>query len=170
MTGLSARGRPDHHARRLAIAASVAGLQALAAIYFLVDAVGESHDGSNPLGLLDGLVALALLAGIGFGALAVRRLLADARRHERALDAARGALGELIRERFGEWRLSPSEADVALFALKGCTVAEIAEMRGAASGTVRSQLSQVYAKAGVAGQPMLMSLFLEDLLGEAATA
>jgi hypothetical protein len=29
---------------------------------------------------------------------------------------------------------------------------------------VRSQLSQIYAKAGVTGQPMLMSLFLDDLL------
>jgi hypothetical protein len=29
---------------------------------------------------------------------------------------------------------------------------------------VRAQLSQVYAKAGVGSQAMLMSLFLEDLL------
>jgi len=51
-----------------------------------------------------------------------------------------------------------------MFALKGCTVAEIADMRAAAQGTVRAQLSQVYAKAGVSSQPMLMSLFLEDLM------
>ncbi len=153
------------HRRRAALAGGVAGLQALAAIYFLVDAARELGSGASPLGLLDVLVAIALLAGIAFGALALRRLLADARRHELAFAAASGALGRLIEDRFAAWRLSPSEADVALFALKGCTIAEIAEMRGAAAGTVRSQLSQIYAKAGVAGQPMLMSLFLEDLLG-----
>ena len=52
----------------------------------------------------------------------------------------------------------------ALFALKGCDVAEIAQLRGAAQGTVRAQLSQVYAKAGVTSQAGLVSLFLEDLL------
>ena len=56
---------------------------------------------------------------------------------------------------------------MALFALKGCDVAEIAELRGAATGTVRSQLSQIYAKAGVTSQAMLVSLFIEDLLDTA---
>ena len=70
----------------------------------------------------------------------------------------------MIARRFKEWHLSPAESDVALLALKGVTVLEIARLRGAAPGTVRSQLSQVYAKAEVGGQPMLMSLFLEDLI------
>lgn len=60
--------------------------------------------------------------------------------------------------------LTAAECDVALFALKGCDAAEIARLRGAAQGTVRAQLSQVYAKAGVTSQAGLVSLFLEDLL------
>ena len=53
---------------------------------------------------------------------------------------------------------------MALFALKGCDVAEIARLRGAAAGTIRSQLSQIYAKAGVSSQAMLVSVFIDDLL------
>ncbi|MBI1404002.1 MAG: hypothetical protein GC147_12415 [Porphyrobacter sp.] len=152
----------DDAARRNAvIAVLVVGLQAIAAIYFLADAVRES---GGRLALVDILVGAALLAGTLFGGVMLRRLLAEAERREAALALARGAIGDLIGRRFAAWGLSPSEAEVALFALKGCTIAEIAEMRGSAAGTVRSQLSQVYAKAGVTGQPMLMSLFLDELV------
>lgn len=152
----------DAALRRVWIAGLVVGLQSVAAIYFILDAVGESGIGMLPL--IDIVVGVALLAGSLFGGLMVRRLLDEAHRHAAALTVARGAMGELIDQRFAEWGLSRSEAEVALFALKGCTIAEIAEMRGSASGTVRSQLSQVYAKAGVNGQPMLMSLFLDELV------
>ena len=75
-----------------------------------------------------------------------------------------GSDGGHIAVRFGEWGLTAAEGDVALFALKGCDAAEIARLRGAAQGTVRAQLSQVYAKAGVSSQAGLVSLFLDDLL------
>ncbi len=149
------------------MAVLVVGLQAIAAVYFLADGVQESGTG---LALADMIVGLALLAGILFGGLMIRRLLAEAERGEAARALARGALGALIEQRFTEWGLSRSEAEVALFALKGCTIAEIAGMRGSASGTVRSQLSQVYAKSGVSGQAMLMALFLEDLVDTASVA
>jgi DNA-binding CsgD family transcriptional regulator len=51
-------------------------------------------------------------------------------------------------------------------ALKGLDVAEIAEMRGAAAGTVRAQLTRIYAKAGVSGRAQFAAWFVEDLLGE----
>ena len=139
----------------------VVGLQAIAAIYFLVDAVQES---GGRLALTDFVVGFALLAGTLFGGVMLRRLLLEAERREATLALARGAMGDLIEQRFAAWGLSRSEAEVALFALKGCTIAEIAKMRGSATGTVRSQLSQVYAKADVNGQPMLMSLFLDELV------
>jgi len=143
---------------RVLLAIGVVALQALAAIYFLYDGAAEG------LAMADILVALALLAGIAMGAVAVRRLLAEADRRDRALAAARGALTALMHERFAAWRLSPAETEVALFALKGCPIAEIAVLRGAAQGTVRAQLSQVYGKAGVGGQSGLMALFLDELI------
>jgi DNA-binding CsgD family transcriptional regulator len=109
-----------------------------------------------------------LLAGIILGAAYIMRLLREARIREISVAVAQGALSQILSQRFVDWGLSAAEADVALFALKGCTVAEIADMRSAAQGTVRAQLSQVYAKAGVSSQPMLMSLFLEDLLTDEA--
>lgn len=52
--------------------------------------------------------------------------------------APKGALADLARLRFSDWKLTAAEADVALFALKGCDVAEIAALRGAARRLARS--------------------------------
>lgn len=77
---------------------------------------------------------------------------------------AKGALAEHIALKFTEWQLSAAEAEVAMLALKGFQPPEIARLRGAAAGTVRSQLSQVYSKAGVTSHSMLLAIFIEDLL------
>ncbi len=155
--------------RRLAFPAAILMLQAVAAIYFVVDGIddliAQASRGFDAEIVMECLVAFALAAGVVMGSRYIRRVHAELRRQNRALAAARGALAEHIALRFAEWALTPGEGDVALFALKGCDVAEIARLRGAATGTVRSQLSQIYAKAGVSSQAMLTSLFIEDLLG-----
>ena len=146
----------------------ILALQALAAIYFLVDGVDDmliaARNGFSIGMAMECIVALALLGGVVMGSRLVRGLSAELRRKETALESARGALAEHIAMRFEEWGLTRGEGDVALFALKGCDVAQIAHLRGAAPGTIRSQLSQIYAKAGVSSQAMLVSLFIEDLL------
>ncbi|WP_417613536.1 helix-turn-helix transcriptional regulator [Parasphingorhabdus sp.] len=154
--------------RELIIAIAIVVLQAVAAIFFLVDSV---EDIMLQLGagigfsvILECLVALALVAGVVMGARHTRRLIAEVQRREGALAVARGALADVLELRFSEWRLSAGEAEVALFAIKGCSVAEIAQLRNTATGTVRSQLSQIYAKAGVTSQSMLTSLFIDELL------
>ena len=114
--------------------------------------------------IMECVIAVALLAGTILGARYTQRLLADARRSEQALGMARGAMAQLIELRFAEWNLTRSESEVALFAIKGSTIPDIARLRGSAEGTVRSQLSQVYAKAGVANQTMLLAVFLDDLI------
>ena len=83
---------------------------------------------------------------------------------ERRCAAARGAMSDLVRQRFLDWQLTGAEADVALFALKGFDAAEIAHLRGAASGTTRAQLARIYAKAGVHSQVGLIALMVEDLV------
>jgi DNA-binding CsgD family transcriptional regulator len=80
------------------------------------------------------------------------------------MSIASGALFDLIEARFQEWGLTPSEAEVAMFTLKGLDIADIAQARGSAPGTVRAQMTRVYAKAGVSGRGQLTSLFIEDLL------
>jgi DNA-binding NarL/FixJ family response regulator len=154
--------------RRAALAASFVALQGIAALYFLGDGIDDiaaqmrSAIGVEPI--MECIIAVALLAGTILGARYTQRLLADARRSEQALGMARGAMAQLIDLRFAEWNLTRSEAEVALFAIKGSTIPDIARLRGSAEGTVRSQLSQVYAKAGVANQTMLLALFLDDLI------
>jgi DNA-binding CsgD family transcriptional regulator len=140
--------------------------QVLACVYFVGDALLDQSDPatSGVASAFEIIIALALMAGIILGAAYIMRLIREARIREASVAVARGAMSRILSQRFVEWGLSAAEADVALFALKGCTVAEIAYMRAAARGTVRAQLSQVYAKAGVSSQPMLMSLFLEELM------
>jgi DNA-binding CsgD family transcriptional regulator len=154
--------------RRLLAPVLILALQAIAAVYFLVDGIDDmivqARDGLSIGMAMECIVAIALLGGVVMGSRYVQRLIVELRRKETALANARGALAEHIAMRFDEWDLTPGEGEVALFALKGCDVAEIARLRGAASGTVRSQLSQIYAKAGVSSQAMLVSLFIEDLL------
>lgn len=144
------------------------GVQSAAALYFIVDGVDDvlnqlRHGIAFEL-VMECLVALALLLAVIVSARQLRLTLAQARRQRAALDVARGAMAQLLDAKFGEWGLSAAESDVALFALKGCTITEIASARGAAEGTVRSQLSQVYAKARVTSQATLIGHFVEDLL------
>lgn len=150
---------------------AIVALQAVAAAYFVIDGVEDVlQQASKGFSLeiaMECLVALALLAGVVMGSRYIRRITGELRWKEQLLANARGALGEHIVLRFAEWGLTPGEGDVALFALKGCDVAEIARLRNSAPGTVRSQLSQIYSKAGVGSQAMLMSLFIEDLLDAA---
>lgn len=147
---------------------AIVALQAVAAAYFVIDGVEDVlQQASKGFSLeiaMECLVALALLAGVIMGSRYIRRITKELRWKEQLLANARGALGEHIVLRFAEWGLTSGEGEVALFALKGCDVAEIARLRNSAPGTVRSQLSQIYAKAGVGSQAMLMSLFIEDLL------
>ena len=140
-------------------------LQALACTFFLVDVVGDlAAEGVGLHLAIEAFAVFGLLVAVVLGAFQAREYIAAARRDEAAVAAARGALSELIRMRFGAWRLTPAEADVALFALKGCDVSEIARLRGSAAGTVRAQLARVYAKAGVDSHSALIALFLEELI------
>lgn len=154
--------------KRVAFPVTIMALQAVGAIFFVVDSIEDQIAGTRRGFSFDAamelVIALALLGGIILSARYVARLIRDFRWQEQSLALAKGAIIEHIALRFQEWRLTPGEAEVALFALKGCDVAEIARLRGAAAGTIRSQLSQVYAKAGVTTHAMLVSLFIEDLI------
>jgi len=111
--------------------------------------------------------ALGLVLGIVSGGLALARSMRDQRQAEEKLRRASGAFMDLLRERFGEWGLTPAEADVALFAIKGMSTAEIAGLRNTSEGTVKAQTNAIFRKAGVSGRPQLLSLFIEDLMDAA---
>lgn len=175
MTGNTTQRLHGPANRPLLVAASATvGLQSVAAVFFVIDCYIDFVElGRSPAGIeifLEGGVTLALIGGIALGIHYVRGLIADVGRKEAALSVARGAVADHVRKKFDEWKLSPSEADVAMLAIKGFQIAEIARLRGAAAGTVRSQMSQVYSKAGVSSQSMLVASFLDDLLDGGAAA
>ncbi|MBF9043015.1 helix-turn-helix transcriptional regulator [Rhodobacterales bacterium HKCCE4037] len=108
--------------------------------------------------------ALGLVLGVFFGALFLRASLRRTRAAEEALRIASSAFMDIVEERFAEWGLTPAERDVALFALKGCTLSEIAALRDTSEGTVKAQTNAIYRKANVSGRPQFLSLFVEDLM------
>jgi DNA-binding CsgD family transcriptional regulator len=111
-----------------------------------------------------------LVLGAVLGGLLLRSSLRRTREAENALRAASGAFMELVDDHFTEWGLTAAERDVALFALKGMSIAEIAELRQTSQGTVKAQTNAIYRKAGVSGRPQLLSLFVDELMDAAADA
>lgn len=110
--------------------------------------------------------AIGLVLGVVFGTLAVRHSVRDAARMKSQMRAASGAFMELLEERFAEWKLTPAEHEVALFSIKGLTTAEIAKARATSEGTVKAQTNAIYRKSGVSGRAQLLSLFIDDLMGD----
>lgn len=115
--------------------------------------------------------AFGLLAGVFVGAHTLWQLIEDRNRAEVARDDATRKLRRasiafqaLLDERFVEWELTAAERDVALFALKGFSLGQIATLRDTTEGTVKTQTNAIYRKAGVSGRPQFLSLFIEDLM------
>ena len=160
--------RPTADPRALALTALIA-FQTVCAAFFIVDALQDAT-AQGGLGRMDWHLALELLAtaglvaGILVEAVVLRRMLARAVRTERAMGIAQGALHDLVEGYFRDWNLTPAEADVAAFTLRGYSIAEIAGFRGSAEGTVKTHLNAIYRKAGVAGRGQLVSLLIEDLM------
>ena len=75
-----------------------------------------------------------------------------------------GELFNVMNKQFADWKLSPTEHDVALLLIKGLSMKEIAEVRQVKEKTVRQQATQIYAKSGYAGRHELAAHFIEDLI------
>ena len=153
---------------RLRFAISVTVIQLIAAGFFVADSLIDTQLPAaqlpSDMSWFEAGIAAALFVGVLLGAIQTRRLFREASERERVITVAQGAVAQVITQRFDEWALTSAESDVALFALKGCTIAEIARMRGSAEGTIRAQLSQVYAKAGVSSQALLMATLIDELI------
>ncbi|MBF9033889.1 helix-turn-helix transcriptional regulator [Rhodobacterales bacterium HKCCE2091] len=114
--------------------------------------------------LMEIAAALGLVLGFVLGAILLRSSMHRARSAEDALRAASGAFMDVVEERFAAWGLTPAERDVALFALKGLSLGEIAAVRQTSEGTVKAQTNAIYRKAGVSGRTQLLSLFVDELM------
>ena len=110
--------------------------------------------------------ALGLVIGIVFSAIALIQARQRTVKAEAALRRAQSAFRDVLEERFLEWDLTPAERDVALFAIKGFSTQEIADIRGVSEGTIKAQTNAIYKKSGTHGRPQLLSLFIDELVAE----
>lgn len=154
---------------RIVIAIALA-VQAVCAGFFLSD-IFSSYFGfrRTPIAwelreVIEVGAGIGLILGFALGAVALKRS------HERRLEAearlrlASSAFMDMIEDAFGDWQLTPAERDVALFAIKGLSTAEIAALRNTSEGTVKAQTNAIYRKAGVSGRSQLLSLFIDALI------
>ena len=143
--------------------------QTLCTLVFLNDVVMDQ--GAEPVTVLlsmANLSEIAAMIGLGLGLLfegfVLVRLLRRQARMQQSLTAAATALSDLMQTYFEAWHLTPTEQDVASFTIKGCSIAEIARLRGSAEGTIKTHLNAIYRKSGVTGRAQLVSVLVEDLL------
>ena len=153
-----------------ALIAVVFIIQALCAVFFVSDILSSVLGlETAPLSwrtreLLELGAAVGLVLGLILGAVLLYRAVRERNVAQARLRRASGAFMDLLEERFAEWALSPAERDVALFAIKGMSTAEIGVLRSTSEGTVKAQTNAIYRKAGVTGRPQLLSVFIEDLM------
>jgi DNA-binding CsgD family transcriptional regulator len=154
------------HPATLAVLIAV---QSFCAAFFLWDVVNDL----GPQGIralvnlhiaIEASAALALISAIVFEVSYLMALLRRKAHLEEQVSIASGAFHDIILAHFDRWSLTPAESDVAMFAIKGFSVAETAELRGSAQGTVKAQLNAVYRKADVAGRGALLGLLVDELL------
>lgn len=145
-------------------------VQALCALFFVSDILSSLFGiYTRPLAwelreMLEIGAAVGLILGLILGGVLIVSSLRARNLAQERLRRASGAFMDLLEERFTLWGLTPAERDVALFAIKGLSTAEIAVLRNTSEGTVKAQTNAIYRKAGVTGRPQLLSLFIEDLI------
>jgi DNA-binding CsgD family transcriptional regulator len=141
----------------------------LCAMFFLSDVVRDFEalkSGEQLHLIVEALASAALLFTSIFLSIELKKLIERNAAMAVGISAARGEMNLLMQQFFTQWGLSDAERDVALFVIKGLDNDAIATIRGTAAGTVRAQCASIYSKAGVEGRPHLISIFMEELLGE----
>jgi len=142
-------------------------LQGLCAAFFLFDAVvdliGLDHE-NGATDTFEFVIVIALIVSLIFSARELRRTRWRQQVMEQQIKVASGAFSKLLNEHFDEWALTPSERDVAMLAIKGLSIAEIAAIRETKDGTIKAQCNAIYRKAGVKGRTQLVSQFIEELM------
>ena len=143
-------------------------------VFFVFDVASDIYEriiASNAPSVLDLTHLFFEVFSAGALILAIRILVRQLRwlqarnaRQSESLRFLRGEMDSFVQGKFDEWTLTPAERDIAMYMLKGLSIAEIASARSTAEGTVKAQTSNIFRKTGVASRLELMSLFMDEFL------
>lgn len=150
---------------------SLFALLSICCAYFLMDTAWDIFwpTAINPVAesdVLEALVTLALFLCLIYTGTELRALLNRHDQLEDQIKVASGAFTEVMEARFSSWSLTSAEREIAILAIKGFSIAEMADIRDTKQGTVKAQCASVYRKADVAGRLQLLSIFLDDLMSD----
>ncbi|SFR39789.1 helix-turn-helix transcriptional regulator [Litoreibacter janthinus] len=117
--------------------------------------------------LVSGLFALffGLTAAVAYFSFTQLRAYLDRQRKEKLAPGVSEPVAKetVILRNARDWGLSQAEADVAIFVVKGFSNSEIAEMRGCAVATVKSQLGKIYQKSGLESRYQLIAFVTDEV-------
>ena len=145
------------------------GIQFFCAVYFSADAaldiLGWETETTGPESeWFEYVVAFSLFLGVLMTGREIARVMRRNRKLSEQVRAASGEFHKLLEDSFDAWGLTAAERDVAMFSIKGLSIAEIANARGSSEGTIKAHSAAVYRKAGVSGRHQLLSHFVDDLI------
>ena len=146
----------------------------LSVIFFIFDVASDVYEriiASSAPSLLDLTHLFFEVFSAGALILAIRILVRQLRwleerntQQSESLSFLRGEMDSYVHGKFDEWSLTSAERDIAMYMLKGLSIAEIAAARSTAEGTVKAQTSNIFRKTSVASRLELMSLFMDEFL------
>jgi DNA-binding NarL/FixJ family response regulator len=144
--------------------------QTVCAIFFMADVVADymeagiagSHDWHF---YIEFVASLSLVTAVSLEVAYLMELLQQRDRLKGNLAIAKSAVHDVIEMHCKAWNLTPTEQDVATFLVKGCNIAEIAELRGTAEGTIKAHLNAIYKKSGTRNKTEVLSLLLDSMMG-----
>ena len=144
-----------------ALVLGIAAAKTLLVVHF---ALGE---GMKTVATVSGLfAAFTILTAIVAYVAVIRLKIYLERRHLERLSPGGGETAskeEIIRRYAQEWGFSEAELDVAVFAAKGFSNVEIAEMRGSSVATIKTQLSHIFRKSGLENRYQLMAFVTDEV-------
>ena len=141
-------------------------VQVICAAVFLIDVLTDINELSVLSWQLlpEALASIGLFVGIAFEVVFLMHLLRRKASLERSVGMASAALQSVIEGHFDDWKLTPSERDVAALMVKGLSISEIAEVRGSAEGTVKAHLNAIYRKANARNRAEVLSHIMDTLI------
>jgi len=150
----------------LVVVSAVAGLKTYLVVSFALS------EAAITMGTVSGIYAMFffLTAVVAYASFVILRAFLERQRKEKLTPGASEPVAKetIILRNAAGWGLSKAEADVAIFVAKGFSNAEIADMRGCAIATVKSQLGRIYTKTGLGSRYQLISFVTDEAVAMAS--